>query len=147
MTRALLILLLSIELLRINSDWATRITLIWIAGFVSSILLLHPNAVTKLTLNVIRILTRGHMQPIDNLKQNWWQLWSVRLNLIGATLLSAFMAWPDLLLGVWNSLPDEVKIFLPPRLMFILPLLFFAAATAARIIKQTALEKTDGKDA
>ena len=85
------------------------------------------------------------MQPIDNLKANWWRLWSVRLNLVGGTILSAFIAWPDLLLSLWNSLPDELKLFLPPRLLLVLPLLFFLGATGARIIKQNTLVKSDDK--
>lgn len=83
------------------------------------------------------------MRLIDNPKQTWWRLWSVRLNLIGATLLSAFMVWPDLLLSLWNSLPDELKLFLPSRLLLLLPLLFFAGATIARIVKQEKLGKSD----
>lgn len=76
---------------------------------------------------------------IDNFKKDWWKLWSVRLNLIGATMLSAFMVWPDMLLGLWNSLPGELKLFIPSRLLVALPLMFFLAATVARFIKQDKL--------
>lgn len=76
---------------------------------------------------------------IDNFKKDWWKLWSVRLNLIGTTLLSAFMVWPDILLRLWNSMPSEVKTLFPSQLLVAVPLLFFIAATLARFIKQAEL--------
>lgn len=83
---------------------------------------------------------------IDNFKKDWWKLWSVRLNVIGATMLSAFLAWPDMLLSLWNSLPEELKVFVPSRLLVGLPLVFFIAATVARFVKQEKLndKPTDG---
>jgi hypothetical protein len=77
-----------------------------------------------------------------------WRLWSVRLNAIGLAIQSVFMAWVSLPLDLWNMMPGELKAFLPPRAMFILPALFFAAAMAARFVRQPKLdrEKCDDVD-
>jgi hypothetical protein len=81
------------------------------------------------------------MRPIDDWRR-WHRLWSIRLNILGSILLSAFMTWPGLALGIWNMMPIEVKEFLPPRMVMLLPLGLFVAAAVARIVKQ----KSDGDE-
>lgn len=80
------------------------------------------------------------MKLISNWRE-FHKLWSVRLNLIGTAIMTAFMAWPSLALDLWLMMPSEVKDFLPPRLVPLLALAFFLAATVARLIKQ----KLDGE--
>lgn len=75
------------------------------------------------------------MRPIDDWRR-WHKLWSVRLNIIGSTLMTIYMAWPGIVLEVWNFMPGELKERMPPRLMLGLALLFFLAAMVARLIKQ-----------
>lgn len=81
------------------------------------------------------------MTFIDNCRQ-WWKLWSIRLNLIGSTILAAIIGFPDVGLALWNMMPVELKDLLGPRAVLAVPLTFFLLATGARFLKQRKL--TDG---
>lgn len=74
----------------------------------------------------------------------WHRLWSIRLQAIGAAILSAFLAFPETMLGIWNNaMPAEVKDILPGNLVMIVPLGFFIAAMIARVVKQEKLKDGD----
>lgn len=75
------------------------------------------------------------MRLVDDWRR-WHRLWSVRLNIIGSTLMGVYMAFPGLVLEVWNFMPGELKERMPPRLMLLLAAGFFLAATVARMVKQ-----------
>lgn len=76
------------------------------------------------------------MTLIPEARRMWHRLWSIRLNAIGLALQTLFMTWATLPLDLWNMMPAEVKAFVPERLVFALPMIFFAAAMVARLIKQ-----------
>lgn len=77
----------------------------------------------------------SRLRMIDDWRR-WHRFWSTRLNIIGSTLIAIYMTWPGVVLEVWNFLPSELKELMPPRLMLGLALIFFLAATGARVIKQ-----------
>jgi hypothetical protein len=76
------------------------------------------------------------MNLIPGAKRLWFRLWSIRLNAIGLALQTLFMTWASLPLDLWNMMPGEVKALVSPRVVFVVPALFFAAAMVARLIKQ-----------
>lgn len=74
----------------------------------------------------------------QHLVPNWrkaWRMWSVRLNALGAVIVAAVTASPDVLLAV--------SAYLPPRLALGLLGLLFVAPAIARLVKQKKLEKPD----
>lgn len=77
--------------------------------------------------------------PLPVARKNWWRLKSTQLSAIGGVLQAIFMAWVSIPLELWNVMPAELKAFLPPRAMFLLPLIFFVAATVARFVPQRRL--------
>lgn len=82
------------------------------------------------------------MTLIDGWRHSW-RLWSVRLSALGAALSTFALTCPDIVLGVWNSLPGDSRAALPAGLPMIVPTLLFVSATLARLLKQKA--ETDGK--
>lgn len=81
----------------------------------------------------------SRLKPIEGARRNWWRLWSIRLNLIGGLLLTAFMTWPEFALTLWNMMPDEVKALVPDRFILAIPLALFALSVIARLIRQEKL--------
>ena len=65
------------------------------------------------------------------------RLWSMRLNLIASAIVAYVLAAPEVMLGVLNSLPPEMRSLFPPFAGFAL----FALVTLARLAKQK--EKPD----
>ena len=60
-----------------------------------------------------------------------WRFWSVRLNLLGLALIAAEQALP-----LWAFVPPEARAALPRWATAGLPLLCFALATIARVVRQ-----------
>lgn len=77
------------------------------------------------------------MQLIEDAR-NAWKLFSVQIAALWAMLFGLIAADPSLFLTVYNSLPPELREFLPPWVRW---LVVFSAMTgsvyAARVIKQT----------
>lgn len=65
-----------------------------------------------------------------------WTFWSVRLGLAGFTIQTALLSIPDLSLGIWNTLPDGLKTWVPEHFINWVPLSLFGAGQVARIVKQ-----------
>lgn len=73
---------------------------------------------------------------------NWregWRMWSIRLNALGTFLMGWILVWPESALTLWQLVPAEARSVLPPRFVMIVPLICFALATGARVIKQRKL--------
>ena len=70
------------------------------------------------------------MRMIDDWRRAG-RFWSVRLNLIGLALVAAEQALP-----LWGFVPAEARAVLPRWLVAGLPLICFALATVARVIRQ-----------
>ena len=60
------------------------------------------------------------------------RLWSVRITALGATLMAALLAFPDL----WAALPPEARALLPERFHALVPMLLLAASLFARLTGQ-----------
>ena len=74
---------------------------------------------------------------------NWrqaWRLWSVRVPAIGALLLTAMLAAPDVMIQLWQALPPELVAMLPANAMLIVPIGLQLAAAIARIVRQRELD-------
>lgn len=76
------------------------------------------------------------MHLIDNWRQGW-RLWSVILGVLG--LLSQVA---DLILPVWNMMPDDVAAILPATTLRLIGAGLWALALVARFVKQ---EKVHGR--
>jgi len=66
---------------------------------------------------------------------NWkkaWKFWSLRLQAAGLAVL----AFPELLLNLWQSLPDNIKMMLPSEYASVVGITLIAAGMIARLIKQ-----------
>ena len=79
------------------------------------------------------------MKLIDDARL-WWRFWSVRLAAIGSALQALLNWWPEACLALWNAMPAEVNALLPDEALTLLPLLFFLAAIAARLVRQPGLD-------
>lgn len=85
------------------------------------------------------------MKFIPEAVKVWWKLWSIRLNAIGLAILGYIQIDPIGALGVWNMMPAEVRRYLPPQLLLLIGMIFFALSMLARLVRQPKLEdKTDG---
>lgn len=62
--------------------------------------------------------------------------WSVRINLLGAAIMGAFLQWPSLATDAWQALPGELKSFISPEWPKVLGIVAFLSAIVARVIKQ-----------
>lgn len=73
-----------------------------------------------------------------------WRLifrqWSFWLGVIGTTLTSALLAFPDLALQVWVMMPDDLKATLPQRYTPFIGVSIFALGLFAKFVKQAKLE-------
>ena len=71
------------------------------------------------------------------------KFWSVRLSLLGSALLSAFFAFPDAMIHVWNMIPGDLKSYVPAEWAKWIPVALIVAGVLARIIKQKGLRHDD----
>lgn len=77
--------------------------------------------------------------PIQVARKKPFALWSTRLSTIGGVLQTVFIGWAHIPLELWGMLPPEIKAIMPARTVFLLPLIFFVAATVARFVPQRKL--------
>lgn len=80
------------------------------------------------------------MNLIENWRAQWLKFWSVRLNLLGNGLLALLLAFPEIAREVWANLPDDLKMLLPVRVAYWVPVVIFGAATFARLVRQKGTE-------
>lgn len=71
------------------------------------------------------------------------KLWSVRLSAAGAALLSAFFAFPDAMVHVWNMIPVELKAYIPAEYAKWIPVALIVSGVLARIVKQKGLRNDE----
>jgi len=66
----------------------------------------------------------------------WWRFWSMRLAALGA-IVSALAQWfPDALSAAWNTMPYDMRAYLPAPLLHSIPVILFVAVMVARIVAQ-----------
>lgn len=78
------------------------------------------------------------MKLIDNYKDAW-KLWSIRMGLLGTTLMGFLLAYPEAALDAWNMLPQDMKDTLPDQFVPFVGMVIFMLSMFARVIKQTEL--------
>lgn len=78
------------------------------------------------------------MQLVSNWR-DFWRMWSVRLQLLAATLLGLMETFPDAVLSAWAILPPEVRAVVPPELVRYAGFACLAAGIVARLVKQPEL--------
>lgn len=76
------------------------------------------------------------MTPVEDWKTVLWRSWTVRLSALSGAVQALYVAWPTLMLDIWNALPDPLKAVLPYRVAMFIPLVLTLAAIAARPIVQ-----------
>lgn len=77
------------------------------------------------------------MRRVRSLALRAWPLWSVRMSAIGAILTGLAAAAPDMLLQIWNALPDDIRSLFPASISHVVPTLLFVATIVVRLIPQT----------
>lgn len=77
------------------------------------------------------------MKFIDDWKRKVWRLWSVRISAAASLMWAYLLASPETMLSVLNSIPADMRAWLPSTV----PVALFALVTVSRIIHQ---EKISG---
>lgn len=72
--------------------------------------------------------------------RNYWRFWSVQLGVLGSTIVTWLIAFPEHLLFVWNMLPPDLKLYFPAQYMPLIGVGVFILSLIARIVKQKKLE-------
>ncbi len=85
------------------------------------------------------------IKPTEDIKK-WYRFWSLRFAALGALLMGALAAWPDLIFTLWSAMPEEAKFFLPQRLLPIISLFFFVMSALSRLVKQNVNNKKEKPD-
>jgi len=81
--------------------------------------------------------------------ENWrlaWRFWSVRLQAIGAALLTLSLAAPDYAIQAISLLPLDIRAGIAPEIIQYIALAAVIAGIAARYIKQQKLEREAQRD-
>jgi hypothetical protein len=68
-----------------------------------------------------------------------WKFWSVRLQILGTTIVSVFVMVPEAALTVWNNFPADLKALLPSQYMPMIGAAICITAVVARVIRQRKL--------
>lgn len=82
------------------------------------------------------------MSLIDNARQ-WYKFWSVRLNVLGAFLLSVWFQFNAEIQIWWSAHAAEYFPFLSPQIIKYIGLALVIASVFARVVKQDKLDKGD----
>jgi hypothetical protein len=84
------------------------------------------------------------MKLVDD-SRDWSKWWSVRLSIIGGTLLTFLEAFPNALATVINTLPQEITSTIDEPILKGIGIVCILASPIARVIKQ--VDRTsDGSD-
>jgi hypothetical protein len=68
--------------------------------------------------------------------RDWWKLWSIRLNAVGAAILAWVTFDPVSVLAVWNMMPASLREVIPANAFQFAALVLFGLGMLARFIKQ-----------
>lgn len=71
--------------------------------------------------------------------KHWWRMWSIQFGIIGASITSALIAYPDAALYTWNMIPQDLKSAIPERYMPIVGVTISVGAFVSRLIVQRKL--------
>lgn len=71
--------------------------------------------------------------------RSFWRFWSVRFTAIGTALTTWLVNSPDAMLGAWNSLPLELRGYLPQQFTLYIAIGILVIGMFSRVIKQEKL--------
>lgn len=77
--------------------------------------------------------------------RSFWRMWSLRFTALGTALLGWITVSPDVITSAWNSLPDEIKAYIPQEYLMYVTLTLFVLGMVSRLIKQEKLPTPDDK--
>jgi len=75
------------------------------------------------------------MKLVENAR-DWSKWWSVRLSIIGGTILTLLEAFPNAIATVIQILPDQVTQHVGDEILRIIAIVCIVASPIARVIKQ-----------
>ena len=78
--------------------------------------------------------------------REWHRFWSVRLQLLGAAILTLALETPNALLTVWSMVPADLRAELPEGTGKWIGIAVIALGIIARLVQQPSLNKRDGAD-
>lgn len=79
------------------------------------------------------------MKLVDD-SSNWSKWWSIRLSIIGGTLLTLAEGFPHAFSTVYSTLPTEITQAVPDGIVKVIGILCVIASPIARVIKQSRLD-------
>jgi len=79
------------------------------------------------------------MKLVDDSK-NWSKWWSIRLSIIGGTILTLLEAFPNAIATVIQILPDQVTQHVGDEILRIIAIVCIVASPIARVLKQSKLD-------
>lgn len=86
------------------------------------------------------MIKRFNVQLVDNWK-SFHRFWSIRLGALGSIVTGVFIAWPDCLLQMFQSMPPDIRMLVHPKTLQYIGLFLFLMAMLSRVIKQRAVEQ------
>jgi len=76
----------------------------------------------------------------------FWRMWSLRFNALGTLLLGWITISPDVITLAWNSLPVEMKAYIPEKYLMYITIALFILGMVSRIIKQEKISTDETKN-
>lgn len=84
-----------------------------------------------------------------NLIPEWksaYKMWSVRLGVLGSSIVGFVTVFPDQAIQAWNVIPPELKTFIPAQYLPMIGVAIYGASLIARVIHQPSLTKDKEND-
>lgn len=78
--------------------------------------------------------------------RDWHRFWSVRLQLLGAAILTLALETPNALLTVWSMVPADLRSELPEGTGKWIGVAVIALGIVARLVRQPSLNERNGPD-
>ena len=75
--------------------------------------------------------------------RDWSKWWSVRLSIIGGTILTLLEAFPNAIATVIQILPDQVTQHVGDEILRVIAIVCIVASPIARVIKQSKIDQKD----
>lgn len=79
------------------------------------------------------------MKLVDDAK-DWSKWWSVRLSIVGGTLLTITEGFPNALANIYNALPASIIEAVPDDVIKVIGIVCVSASPIARVLKQSRLD-------
>jgi len=82
------------------------------------------------------------MKLVENSK-DWSKWWSVRLSILGGTILTLLEAFPNAVATVIQTLPDSITQQVGDEILRVIAIVCIVASPVARVIKQSKIDQKD----